>query len=133
MLARFVRAGHPARAIDYPWIDQEPNSGPAVQAERTRSDIALDQGRVGGEILLVECFQLGRCDLCGEPLLVDVTVTGNSDRQSLGGAVRVAQLDDDVFHRVGRCPRPLVASELGACVEMVDQCLDRRCVWCVND
>ena len=130
--AGLVGARHPAGAGHDPRVDQQPDPRGAGRTQSARSDVALDERPVGGEVGLLEALDLCWADLCLQPFRVDVAVAGHSDRQWLGGAVGVAQLDDHVLHRVGRSPWALGAGELGVGVEVIDQGLDRRGVGRVD-
>ena len=79
--AGLVGAGDPLRAVDDARVDEEADAGGLVLAQRTRPDVALDQQRVLGEVVLAERLDLGRRDLRLEPLHVDVAVAGHADRQ----------------------------------------------------
>ena len=57
MPARLVGPGDPAGAIDYPRIDEIAN---IVVPQCLRSDVALDQERVPGEVVVVEQRVVGR-------------------------------------------------------------------------
>ena len=60
VVAGRVGAGHPARAVDDPRVDEEADAAScAPDAERARPDVALDQRRVGGEVGLGERLDLG--------------------------------------------------------------------------
>ena len=51
-------------------------------------DVALDQRRVGGEVVLGERLDLGRADLRFEPLQVDLAVAGHADGERLDACRR---------------------------------------------
>ena len=97
MVAGRVGAGDPARALDDARVDDEPDTRRAVGAERPRADVALDERRVGGEVVLGERLDLGRGDLRLEPLQVDVAVAGNADGERLDGAVGWRSLTTTFF------------------------------------
>ena len=63
VLAGLVGAGDPPRALDDPGVDEEPDARRALEAERARADVALDERRVRREVGLVERHDLGRADL----------------------------------------------------------------------
>ena len=124
--ARFVGAGHPARAGDHAGVDDEADPRHAVGAQGARPDVSLGEGRVAGEVVVGERLGHGGGDLGLEPFEVDVAVAGHADGQRLDGPVGVAQVDDDVLQRVRRRPRALRTPEVVAAVEVVDERGDGR-------
>jgi len=119
-----VGARDPARAGHDPRVGQVADAGGRVGAQHLRPDVALDQGRVGGEVLRLEGGRLGRRHGRLESLDVDLPVPRQTDHQGLPLAVGVLQQEDHVLERVGPRPRPVGAGHLG--VEPGHQQLDRR-------
>src|SRR5690242_20043620 len=54
VLAGDVGAGDPAAALGDPGVEQVADAGRALEPERTRADVALDERRVGREVGLGE-------------------------------------------------------------------------------
>ena len=95
----------------------------ALLPQRAGADVALDQRGVLRELGLVEGLDLDRLQLALEPLLVDLAVAGQADRDRLAGAVGVLEHHEHVLEGVARGPGPVVAGE--RLVEVVDQ----ACRW----
>src|SRR5690606_26743552 len=74
---RLVGAGHPTGAGADPGIDQVANPGGLVRAQHLRTDVATHQLGVGGEVLVRRRLERRRVELRGQPLLVDLAVTGD--------------------------------------------------------
>ena len=124
MAARDVGAGHPAGARDDAWIHDVADAGGVGLPEHAGADVALDQGRVGGDLGLVHRLDLDRLELTLEPLLVDLAVAGQADRERLTRAVGVLEHDEHVLERVAGGPGTVVAGVL--LVEVGDQGVDGR-------
>ena len=118
-----VGAGHPARALHDPGVDEEADAGLVLLPQHPGTDVALGQSGVLLELGLVEGLDLDRLHLALEPLLVDLAVAGHADGERLAGAVGVLEHDQDVLERVGGGPGAVVTREL--LVEVVDQRVDR--------
>ena len=131
--ARLVCAGHPARADGDAWIDEETDTRGTFGAERPGPDVALHEAGIGGEVGLAERVDLGGSDLGFNATEVDLAVARHADGERLGGAVRMVEPYDDVLERVRGRPRPIISGELSRAVEMVDECVDGRCVRGVNN
>ena len=96
--AELVGPGDPAGAVDHPRVDEIAN---IVVPQRLRSDITLDQKRVLGEVVVAEQRVFGRFQRRAQPLVVDLAVARQPDRQQLPVPAGLADLDQDVFQRVG--------------------------------
>ena len=77
-LPRLVGAGDPAGAIHHPRVDEVANT---VVQQCFRTDIALHQEGVLGEVGVVEQRVLGRVERCAQPFVVDLAVAGHADCQ----------------------------------------------------
>ena len=117
-----VGAGDPAGALDDARVDEVADAGRVLLPQHAGPDVALDQRGVLREVGLVERLDLGGLELALEPLLVDLAVAGQADRERLAGAVGVLEHDEHVLEGVAGRPGPVVAREL--LVEVVDQRLD---------
>ncbi len=122
--AGHVGAGHPAGALDDPRVDEVADPRRGGLPQRGRSDVALHEPGVLRELGLVHRLDLGGLHHSLEPLLVDLTVTGQPDRQRLAGAVCVLEHDQHVLEGVAGVPGPVVAGVL--LVQVGDQGVDRR-------
>ena len=129
---RLVGAGDPRGALADPRVEHVADAGRPPGTEHARADVPLGEHGVRRELLVVERLDGRRLDLGAQPLLVDLTVTGQSDRQRLARAVGVHEHDEHVLQRVGRGPRPPVGSRERA-VEVRDERVDRRGVGGVLD
>ena len=119
MLVGRVRPGDPRRAVDDPRIDEIANT---VVLQSLRTDIALHQEGVLGEVGVVEQRVLGRVKRGAEALLVDLAVARHPDGQQLPLAAGLADLEQDVLQRVGCGDLPSEVDRVGP----VHQCRDRR-------
>ena len=133
MAAGLVGAGDPLGARHDARVEQVADARGPAAAERARSDVALHERGVRGEVGLVERQHLGGTDLGLEPLQVDLAVAGHADGERLAPAVGVAEHHDDVLQRVGGRPGAVGAPQVVARVEEVDQRLDRGGVGRVDD
>ena len=97
MLAGRVGAGDPRRPVHHPGVDEVANT---VGQQRFRTDIALRQERVLGEVGVVEQRVLGRVERGGEPLVVDLAVTGHPHRQQFPLAAGLADLEHHILQGV---------------------------------
>ena len=93
--------------VDHPRVDQVADGAGRVRAQRLRPDVALDQHRVRVEVGVVERLDLGRLQLGGQPLEVDLAVPGHPDDQRRPGAVRLGDHEHDVLQGVGGGPGPV--------------------------
>ena len=126
MAATLVRTRDPRRGRDDQWVEQEADARRARQADRTGTDVALDECGVLGEVLVRERLDLRWTDLCFQPLEVDIAVARHADDQRFEAAVGMVQLDDDVLQGVGRGPVAIRVAQVGSRVHQIDQRLDRR-------
>src|SRR6476646_11003097 len=78
-----VGAGDPAGALDDARVDEVADARGVLLAQHLGADVALDQRRVLPELRLVEGLDLGGLHLPLEPLLVDLAVAGDADRDRL--------------------------------------------------
>ena len=85
-----VRPGHPAGPGDHPGIDQIAHPRRMVGAEQLgdvpvdeggRTDVALDEHRMGREVLIGERHRFGRGQRSLEPLQVHLAIAGQADDQ----------------------------------------------------
>ena len=80
VLAGLVRPGHPGRPLDDERVDQVAD---LPVGELLRSDVALDQLGVLGQVGRLGLRHLDRLELPADPLQVDVAVAGHADDQQL--------------------------------------------------
>jgi hypothetical protein len=99
---RHVGTGHPRRALDDARVDEEAER--SRRAECARPDVALDERRAGGELVVAEGRQLGRCHRRLEPMQVDFAIARYADRQRLPSPVGVHEHHEHVLQRVSRHP-----------------------------
>ena len=114
VLAGLVGAGDPAGARRR--RGGRPGSGCrlGLAAEHPRPDVALDQLRVGGEVLVVNA-STSAGSTCASRRLTSTSRSPGTPMTS--GSLLPSgwiELDDDVLQRVGGGPRPVVAPQVGA-------------------
>ena len=99
-----VGTGDPAGALDDPRVEQVADARLRGLPQRAGADVALRQRGVLRELGLVHRLDLGRLHHPLEPLLVDVTITGQPDGQRLAGAVGVLEHHQHVLQGVAGVP-----------------------------
>ncbi len=102
VLAVLVRAGDPCRSVDHARVDEVTDT---VGLQRLRTDVALDEERVGGEIGLVEQRDLRRLERRLETLVVDLAVSRDTDSDQFPLSAGLPHLHEDVLEGFGRVDR----------------------------
>ena len=91
MPAGLVGPGDPPGAFDHPRVEQVPDGGRLVGAERRGAEVTADQAGVLAEVVLGEGLDDRRVHDRRQPLGVDVAVAGNADGEQLGLSTRLCE------------------------------------------
>ena len=126
-----IGARHPFGAGDHPGINEVSHLGGRLLPQRTRTDVALDQRRVGGKVGLFEGGCLSGGQRRGEPSGIDLAVSRQSDHQGPGAPIRLGDLEHHVLQSVGSFPLPVSARVVR--VEHLHQGCDGRGSGSIDD